>query len=565
MEPIPNASPHFKNRENRRRINGRVLDFNQAYDKTRSERAAAKMTGIPRSTARHHAKRQRESGWDGALQEFFQTVTGTAFLHQWVLAVEFVLSQLGHCGLRLIQRIYELSGLDHVVACSLGILSQRMKQMESNLTAYGEQQESRLAATMEHHKAISCCLDETFPSGICLVGMEPVSNFILLEEMAAKRDAVTWKEAIDKRLANLPVQVIQVTSDEARALINVTEQHLSAHHSPDLFHVMQEVSKASAAPLRAKLKKAQATAEQTTAALENLKDRQRAYKHQERKPVGRPVDYDRRLAEAEVVRQCSVQHVAIAESRRDKVRETNKSLGEIYHPFDLNDGQKRMPAQLRRELNQAFDAIETTLTEAELSENSLKRVEKARRTVGSMVDTLEFFWLMVRSQLKWLALDGLLEQVFVDVLLPAVYLELHAAKAETAERRKQRMASSKRLYERLENDRHWQALPTDRKSTLKKIALQCAQLFQRSSSNVEGRNGQLSLYHHIYKKMTTRKLRAATVIHNYFIRRPDGTTAAERFFGQAPEPLFKHLLEVTDHSAAPARKRSAVRKLSAVA
>jgi hypothetical protein len=90
-----------------------------------------------------------------------------------------------------------------------------------------------------------------------------------------------------------------------------------------------------------------------------------------------------------------------------------------------------------------------------------------------------------------------------------------------------------------------------------------AQIFQRSSSNVEGRNGQLSLYHHIYKNMSTRKLSAATVIHNYFIRRQDGTTAAERFFGKAPESLFNHLLSVTDYPAAPAKQRSVMRKLTA--
>lgn len=65
--------------------------------------------------------------------------------------------------------------------------------------------------------------------------------------------------------------------------------------------------------------------------------------------------------------------------------------------------------------------------------------------------------------------------------------------------------------------------------------------------------------------MNTRKLKAATVIHNYFIRRPDGTTAAERFFGNAPASLFGHLLAVTDYPSAPASVLSNVRKLAAAA
>lgn len=47
---------------------------------------------------------------------------------------------------------------------------------------------------------------------------------------------------------------------------------------------------------------------------------------------------------------------------------------------------------------------------------------------------------------------------------------------------------------------------------------------------MEGRNGQLSLHHHGKHHLSERKLSALTAMHNYFIRRPDGTTAAERFF-----------------------------------
>ena len=90
-------------------------------------------------------------------------------------------------------------------------------------------------------------------------------------------------------------------------------------------------------------------------------------------------------------------------------------------------------------------------------------------------------------------------------------------------------------------------------------------VFQRSSSCVEGRNGQLALKHHASRKMSARKLAASTVIHNYFITRQDGTTAAERLFEQPPDDLFEWLLEHTDYPPLPAQKRSKVGKLRAVA
>ena len=87
-------------------------------------------------------------------------------------------------------------------------------------------------------------------------------------------------------------------------------------------------------------------------------------------------------------------------------------------------------------------------------------------------------------------------------------------------------------------------------------AQECAELFQRSSSCVEGRNGQLSLKHHALHHLTKRKLRALTVLHNYLVRRPDGTTAAQRFYGHVPRDLFAWLLGRLSHPARPRASRS---------
>ncbi len=69
---------------------------------------------------------------------------------------------------------------------------------------------------------------------------------------------------------------------------------------------------------------------------------------------------------------------------------------------------------------------------------------------------------------------------------------------------------------------------------------------------VEGRNGQLSLKHHALHRFTLGKLQALTVLHNYLVRRADGTTAAERFYGTASRDLFAWLL---DRLSIPARPR----------
>jgi Family of unknown function (DUF6399) len=61
---------------------------------------------------------------------------------------------------------------------------------------------------------------------------------------------------------------------------------------------------------------------------------------------------------------------------------------------------------------------------------------------------------------------------------------------------------------------------------VERVAAQAADLFQRSSSCVEGRIGQLALRHHSLHRLSNGKLEALTVIHNYYLTRRDGTTQA---------------------------------------
>jgi len=67
--------------------------------------------------------------------------------------------------------------------------------------------------------------------------------------------------------------------------------------------------------------------------------------------------------------------------------------------------------------------------------------------------------------------------------------------------------------------------------------------FQRTSSAIEGRNGWLSQIHHNGRGLTTKRLKALTIIHNYYLKRSDGTTAAERLFGRKFADPFEWLVE----------------------
>ena len=110
-------------------------------------------------------------------------------------------------------------------------------------------------------------------------------------------------------------------------------------------------------------------------------------------------------------------------------------------------------------------------------------------------------------------------------------------------------------------DHPLQSLVPEESARVEQVAGACADLFQRSSSCVEGRNGHLSLHHHGRHRLSDRKLAALTAVHNFHIRRPDGTTAAERFFGRTHPVLFEQLLLRVPLPPRPRRRRQRPPKL----
>ncbi len=62
--------------------------------------------------------------------------------------------------------------------------------------------------------------------------------------------------------------------------------------------------------------------------------------------------------------------------------------------------------------------------------------------------------------------------------------------------------------------------------------------FQRTTSAIEGRNGYLSRLHHSGRGLSERDLQVLTIIHNFDLKRADGSTAARRFFGRDFPELF---------------------------
>ena len=511
--------------------------------------------GLARSTLQEWCKPVAVGAAPAALAAWVETPEGVRWLHQLVLAAHFAITLQGGAGVRVVCQFLELSGLSAFVGASYGTHQGLNAALEEALVAIAHKQRAALARDMPHRQ-ITVCEDETFHPQICLVALEPVSGFLLLEQYAADRKAATWTQALQVALVGLKVAVIQGTSDEATALHRHVEVDLGAHHSPDLFHGQHEVSKATSLHLARQVRQSAANVAvaQTRWAVERTA--QQAYEDLSPRPCGRPPAFAARIhaALSEVV-QAEIAHTQ-AQARQCEARELVRELGILYHPYDLERGKAQPVEQVAQRLNDVWTRLRRIAVAAELPTRARERLAKAQRLTTQLLATLTFFFATLQVQVEALALPLNLERALVEQLIPALYLERVAARSTRAEPRHRLRTLSRQLLEPLRHGAHpLQALSPTERARLEQVAGDCADRFQRSSSAVEGRNGQLALHHHGRHRLSDRKLAALTAVHNYHIRRADGTTAAQRFFGRAHETLFAQVLQCMPLPPRPARRR----------
>jgi hypothetical protein len=515
--------------------------------------------GVPDSTLRHWVRtrwrRMKDSQWPGDTVRFLESPDGLAVLHRILTAAHLIFVQANDCGIRNLCAFLELSGLDEFIASSYGAQQAVAQQMESLLIAFGEQEDQRLAAEMPPRE-ISVAVDETFHPDICLVGMEPVSDFILLEAYQPQRDADTWNKCLGAKLAPLAITVCQVVSDQAKSLIHYAEVDLGAHHSPDLFHVQQDTSRAVSLPLASQSRHA---AEHLSKIQEKVADLQTQSQACREQCPESSQGFEQQVQQAQTEEAAAKEHLSACQDRQQRARQARRGLSHDYHPFDLENGQPLDEEDVGRRLAGHFDTLEQIAAEAGLSAHATKNLAKARRVLEPMKATILFFWKMIGVWFSLWDFPEPVRQWMQQEFILGLYLARVAEKAsDAAERHRLRELSREILARARSPDGLWGTLSLEVQADLGRKAQICADLFQRSSSCVEGRNGQLSLKHHALHRFTLRKLQALTVLHNYLVRRPNGTTAAERFYGTTTRDVFAWLLDRLSIPARPrARRRAA--------
>lgn len=515
---------------------------------TKSPREIVRILQLPYATVQTwRARQSAKAAGEDEIDTFFATPVGSALLSRIVLSITYN-NKCGASGICGMQETLRNAGLNKYVATSIGALQDLWLRCEDCISHFGEHWEQKLAKTMKARK-ITVILDEMFrKSQPCLVAIEAVSNYILFEKFTKDRTAATWKKELEEATSELPITIGGVTSDLCGALRSLVNEY-KASHSPDIFHGQYEISKATSGALNSQERAAKKALNRAEERLEKLAGKPRRLGLEKKK--------EQREGQEEAAKTRDMQKAEYEEikKRRESTQEAKKALGKIYHPIDLETGKIQSAEVVEKKFAEQFEIIGKNAEEAGLAQSCHDRIEKAERAFALIVIFLKQFFCAMAAILLEMQLTFEQEKFFKDVVFPLSYLNMIWRRLSRKE--KERFTP---IREHLQQELKNGALEGECKEALMRRGKEIAEMFQRSSSCVEGRNGVLSLLMHRFHNLGEKTLKVLGIVHNFGVRRTDGTTAAERFFGSKHDDLFEHLVANVRIPGRPKKQHHDLRK-----
>jgi hypothetical protein len=417
---------------------------------------------------------------------------------------------------------------------------------------YGHDDTTRLAHGMPH-KDLTVSQDETFTGGLCLLTMDPESHCILLEQLAQARAQARWNALRAPALAQRNGQGIPSTSDEAPGLLASVAPSLEAHHSPDLLPVQPELVTAVSGPMATKERAAHKALTEATAQLERLQsDPKSADDEPAKRRPGRPPKAPMSLEQAEQTLASARRAPGRLAEQRAQVQARIRGIGHDDPLVALERGVRRHGPLIASDMQGHLEQMRTSAQHEGRSQSCLERLEKAERVGPKMQATIACVSGYVRQQVTQRDVTPPVSCAMHAQLSPSYSLDRVAQTRsvrdgeplrELAERLRAPLCAPGGVLSALSPASH---------DPLHDEAQRLAGVFQRSSANVEGRNGSFSLRSHQRRgRDLPRKRECCTAMHHFFLTRSDGTTAAERFFGQKPHSMFAAILASVELAPAP--------------
>jgi len=539
-------------RQDRAVVACNLVDLEQARrERGVSLRAFATQTGTPRSTLQDQLRAAQDDGLPSGWQPFLESEVGVGFVLRLLVVVLVVFVLRGGCSAELAAEFFEAMHLRRYLAASPTSLRRVFAQILTHTQAWGGQQFERLAKAMAPRDLV-LALDENFHwESMLLVVLDVATGFVFAEHPSDTRDGETWAKVVRESLAGYNVCLRAVTRDGGTWLGTCAER-LGVPAGHDIFHIQYAVCRASAGPLATRVRRAQEAVQARKEDLAALRA-ERALAAAAPRGPGRPPDWDAREAIATRALEATEHQATTMQAQREAMQSSIRALGDAHHPVNLETGAVVEAVQARARLQQVVQTLCERAAEANLGTRALKALHGVFKRLDDLAGIVAWWHQEVRRRLSSLSLPAVEVTWIETVLVPALYVQHRIALGRDEEERTALGALWERLRATVTSpDSPWGAWDAERRRGVQAVVEECVRLFPRSTSALEGHNGQDALCQHQRHRLPEGFRKARLVVRNYVITRADGTTAAERLFGNKPGDLIEYL---TEHIKLPARGR----------
>jgi len=243
---------------------------------------------------------------------------------------------------------------------------------------------------------------------------------------------------------------------------------------------------------------------------------------------------------AELKQHLQAQQGAL-QTAQTQYRSILHQLTTTVHPFSIRLGLPQTRTQVEAQLQAQTQALKSLKHTLQLPDRpgTLPKFERQWHDLSASVD---LWWAWVRQSLTAQGGDPPTRAWVEQALLPALYWQQQATRTKTPTLKGAYQTAAQQAHAALIAHPLTTALSKEQFTQWQSWAQWMVTKFQRTSSAVEGRNGYLSQIHHNRRGLSSQRLRVMTTIHNFHLRRSDGTTAAQRLFGQPSPNLFEWLV-----------------------
>ncbi|MCP4161657.1 MAG: hypothetical protein GY760_16410 [Deltaproteobacteria bacterium] len=478
-----------------------------------SVRKIAELTGISKSAAHRHKKTILKRN-DFPESYLWESEEGLIFLKRLYYGSIILLCVQCGIGAKKLTEFFMFLRLDQHIGVKPSTIKKNANEICEMLGKYKEEQEQ---TQLDKPLKIVGGIDETFFNEMILVLMDLSSGYLFVEEESDSKTYDTWYEKAKKVADRFKIKFEYFVSDRAKQLIKLAVQGFKCSSIPDLFHASNELVKQFGMSMNKKKANIQKKVAEAVAQLALLKELSQDISAQE-------IIVNELQKQQEVINKgCSNYH------------EVLHRLSKTVHPFNIESLSPVTSAMVRIILYTILKDAEALKEEFNISskKNHLKKFKNQIEELASLID---IWWLWVDKRLQSDDISNDLRTWIKKYLLPLLYWEQQAGKTKNTNLKEAYQSAADKA--RLAFDEHPLTQEFIQNEEIISWADWMVCNFQRTSSAVEGRNGWLTQMHHNGRGFTPKRLKAQTVFHNYYLKRPDGTTAAERLFRtKFPDPI----------------------------